>query len=469
MTRKISFIVIILLQFSSPVFADNSIVSKSDGIGDITLTVYNYDIAFISELRNIELPSGRVELTFYDIPSSIIPASARLEALDGTGKLSLIENRYEYDLSDELKLSSKYVGKEVKLLFIDPVTGRESTKDATLLKPGRKPVLRIGKDIVFDMPGKILYPPLSDDVFGAPAIIWVLDNGSEGPRLLRTTYLARSISWEANHTLMLSQDESSADLSSTVTMYNSSGMNFLNAKLILIAGEINLETGSAESEISYSKPMSREADVIEEKVFEYYSYELERRYDLMNEERKNLMFRRFSDVPLVKKFFIEGDEALYFSQYRQGVARGSAGVMLELKNGVDSGIGKPLPAGIIRVYKEDSGGRVQFVGEDRIEHSPPGELIRIRTGSAFDIVTERKQTDWLRIAEGVFESSIEVKIRNYKNEDVVITVIEPVPGDWMVLKTSHDFRKTSSDVLEFDIGVPAGKEAVLDYRIRVIL
>jgi hypothetical protein len=277
------------------------------------------------------------------------------------------------------------------------------------------------------------------------------------------------MSWEADYVMKLSPDEQKADLVGWATIHNWSRMSFKNVRLKLAAGEINLEPESKGPQPSYARPQKSDVQFREKRFFEYYLYELKRSTDLQDSVRKQISFKDVSSVPVVKKFFLKGSEAYYFSQYRKGVTRDAAGIMIEFSNDISAGLGTALPAGVVRIYKHDNSGDIQFIGEDSIEHTAESEVIRVRTGKAFDIVSERKQTDWIRIAEGVFESTLEIKIRNHKDKDVSVTVIEPVPGDWMVLRTSHDFRKTSANILEFDLDVPSEKETVLDYRIRVIL
>jgi len=141
---------------------------------------------------------------------------------------------------------------------------------------------------------------------------------------------------------------------------------------------------------------------------------------------------------------------------------------VEIANKQENNLGIPLPKGTVRVYKHDKEGSLQFVGEDLIDHTPKDEKIRIKLGDAFDVVGSRKQTDWKKIAYDTYEASFEISLRNHKKEDVVVNVVEPIPGDWKILTSSHDYEKTEAFTAEFKIPVPKDKETKLTYRVRMI-
>jgi hypothetical protein len=466
--RTISVFVISLL-FSTLAYSSEVVMSTPDDRKTVTLTIYNNDIALVSETRDMELPLGDVSLIYSGIPSMIISDSVQLVSQGTTGGISILEQRYEYDLQDRMTLRKKYIGNKVKLHYKNPATHEEEIKDATIIAIDEQTVLRIDDEITFDFPGYISFPPHPDGLYEKPVIVWQLQNKIADKNTLHVTYLTRGLSWEADYVMKLSSDEQKADLMGWATIHNWSRMSFKNARLKLAAGEINLEPESKGPQPLYARAPESDAGFREKKYFEYYLYELKRSIDLQDSMRKQINFKDVSSVPVVKKFFLKGSEAYYFSQYRKGVTRDAADIMIEFSNDISSGLGTAFPAGVVRVYKHDNSGDMQFIGEDSIEHTAESEVIRVRTGKAFDIVSERKQTDWIRIAEGVFESTLEIKIRNHKDEDVSVTVIEPVPGNWLVLSTSHDFRKTSANILEFDLDVPSNEETILEYRIRVIL
>jgi hypothetical protein len=460
---------VISLLFSTMAFSSDMIRSTPDDRKSVTITIYNNNIALVSETRDVELPMGDISLIYSGVPSLIIPDSIQLETVSRPDGISVLEQRYEYDLQNRMKLRKKYIGEKVKLHYKHPSGNEEEVKDATIIAVDERTVLKVADEIIFDIPGYLSFPPLPGGLYDTPTVVWELRNEFADIHTLNVTCLTRGMSWEADYTLMLSPDENKVDLKGWATIYNGSRMDFRDARLKLAAGEINLEPESKGPQPRYARAPESGESFREKRFFEYHLYELKGKTDLEDDLRKQISFKDTSSVPVVKKYFIKGSEEYYYSQYRQGVTRDTAGIMLEFSNDRSAGLGTALPAGVVRVYKRDSSGDVQFVGEDSIGHTAESEVIRIRTGKAFDIVSERRQTDWIRISEGVFEAILEIKVRNLRDENVSVTVIEPVPGDWMVLRTSHEFRKTSANILEFDLDIPSKKETVLEYRIRVIL
>ncbi|MEE9523900.1 MAG: hypothetical protein V3V59_04005, partial [Thermodesulfovibrionales bacterium] len=415
--RTISVFLISFL-FSTLAYSSEMIRSTPDDRKTVTLTIYNNNIAFVSETRDVELPLGGVSLVFTGIPSLIIPDSVQLVSQGRQGVVSVLEQRYEYDLQDRMTLRKKYIGNKVILHYRNPATHEDEIKDATIIAIDERTVLRIDDEITFDFPGYISFPPHPEGLYEKPAIIWQLQNKIADSNALNVTYLTRGLSWKADYVMKLSPDEDKADLLGRATIHNSRRIDYKNARIKLAAGEINLEPESKGPQPLHVRAPESDVQFREKRFFEFYLYELKRSTDLQDSVRKQISFKDISSIPVVKKFFIKGSEVYYFSQYRKGVTRGAAGIMIEFSNDISAGLGTALPAGVVRIYKYDRSGDIQFIGEDSIEHTAENEVVRVKTGKAFDIVSERKQTDWIRIAEGVFESTFEIKIRNHKDEDI---------------------------------------------------
>jgi hypothetical protein len=173
-----------------------------------------------------------------------------------------------------------------------------------------------------------------------------------------------------------------------------------------------------------------------------------------------------NQVPIKKLFIFTGSPQYYYYQMTQGTNKKKIGVFLELENTKKINLGMPLPKGTVRVYKEDKDGSLQFVGEDRIDHTPKDEKFKIKIGEAFDVVGERIQTDYKRLGSNLFEVAFEVSLRNHKKEDIKVLVEEPIPGDWEMLSNSHPFEKLQAHLTRFDVPVAKDKEVKVKYRIR---
>jgi len=452
------------ISISGAASAAETVTSTAGERSDLSLTVYNSDIALVSETRDVTLPRGESRVRFLDVPGSIIPESIQVR-FEGGVPVTVLEQSYEHDLVSPDRLIDKYVGRKVWLEYVNPVTGREQRLEATILSNRGGTVFRVGDEIILNHAGKIIFPGLPEGLHTEPSLSWTVETEKSADVRLAVQFLARNITWKADYNLLLAGDDTRADLRGWITLNNRSGFAFEKAKLTLVAGEVNVAPERKKGLMRMKMAAEAAPRAKEDRFFEYHTYSLQRRTTLEDNAEKQISMVDIKGIPVKKRYMVKGEQYFYFSRYREGTLRGRAGVFIELK----AGDGIPLPAGTVRVYKRDRNGETRFIGSDNIDHVAAGETVRIRTGDAFDILYERRQADWLRIAEGVFESSIEIKLRNRKDGDVTVTVIEPVPGEWMVLKTSHDFRKTDANTLEFDIKVPKKKETVLNYRVRVIL
>lgn len=469
MKRIFLYLLLAVFIMGGEAYADKILQSTALDRRNIEVTVYNNDIGLVSETRELNIPKGPVSMRFLGIPSSIIPESVNISSLNGEDTLSVYEQNYEYDLLSPKKLLDRYVGRKVRLESVNPKTGEKESVDATVLAGSNGPVFRIGNEITFNYPGRIIFPKLPRDLVTSPSLVWLVNNTSDEKQQISVSYLTKKISWNADYNVILDKDDTMADLSGWVTIDNRSGMTYRDAGLKVVAGDVHLEPESGMRRFMTAKGLNAPPEMKEKKFFEYYLYEIKNRTTIKNNQKKQIRFIDAHNVYVKKKYIVKGNTQYYYSRYRKGTTHGMADVYIDIMNKKNIGLGKPLPKGLVRVYKYDAPNNIIFIGEDRIGHTPAGEDLRVKTGEAFDIVSERKQTDWVRIAEGVFESSMEIGIINHKDKDVVVTVIEPVPGDWRVLHTTHDYRKTGANEIEFDVAVPAGEETKLSYRVRVIL
>ena len=209
------------------------------------------------------------------------------------------------------------------------------------------------------------------------------------------------------------------------------------------------------------------APFTEESFFEYHLYSLQRPTTLKDNQTKQVTLLSAHQVPVKKRFLYYGAEHFYRTQYGTTISNQKVGVYVEVANTKESRLGMPLPKGTLRVYKADRDGSLQFIGEDRVDHTPKDETIKIKMGDAFDLVAERKQTDWKKVAWNLYEVAFEISLRNHKDAPVTINVIEPIPGDWELLSNTHDYHKVDAHTVQFDVPVGKDKEVKLQYRVRV--
>jgi len=467
---KYSFISLLLLVTAGPLSAQEKQVTTQEDQLSLEITVYNSNLGLVKDQRKVKLGTGLQELKFMDVAAQIIPTSVSIKSLQEDEPFSILEQNYEYDLLSPRKLLDKYVGKEVKLFTKNPYTEREEMVSATLLANNEnQPVFQIGKDITFNHPGRILFPEIPKDLISKPSLIWLLDNKTATPQKIEALYLTNGLNWKSDYVLVLNEQDTRAGLSGWVTIDNRSGAAYQQARLKLVAGDIHRVQ---EDLVRAKKPMAavREAAAPpfkEESFFEYHIYTLDRRTTLKENQTKQISLLNVPQIPVTKEFIYRGTQYYYRSKQGEIISDQKVGVFVQITNSQENHLGLPLPKGTVRAYKRDTDGSLQLVGEDAIDHTPKNEKIRLKLGEAFDLKAERKQTQWEKLASDTYESAYEIVLRNHKKEDVVIRVVEPLPGDWKVLESSYPFTKLEASTIAFDVPVPKDKQSKLSYRVRI--
>ena len=385
----------------------------------------------------------------------------------------MLEQNYEYDLLDPDKLLHKYVGRDVTVIRTRQSQGTttDETVQARLLSDNGAPVWQIGSDIVTGMPAsQFRFPELPQSLYTRPTLIWTIDNAGAARQRVETSYLAGKLSWNADYVLTIARDDKAADLDGWVTLTNGSGTSFRNAKLQLVAGELNrvrevVARRAMEAARSLAAPAA--APMAEESFSDYHLYTLGRKTTINNSETKQVSLLGATGVPILKRYVVDGQPFYYRSPQRPGAAmKDAVQVFYQFKNEERGGLGLPMPAGVVRVFQADSKGGVQFVGEDRIAHTPKDETLDVKIGSAFDVVCERKQIDFEKIAANTYELEFEITLRNHKTTPVTVDVNEPVGGTWRMLSSSHAWTRTDAWAAHFAVPVAVDGAAVLKYRVR---
>jgi hypothetical protein len=443
---------------------------------EIGVTVYNSNIALIRDVRQIQLGQSIFPLRFEDVAASINPATVHFRSLTDDSKLSVVEQNYEYDLLDPQKLLQKYVGKEVTLVRAETDAG--STKwvetKATLLANNNGPVWKIGNEIVTGMnTDSYRFPELPGNFYSRPTLIWTLDNRGAASQKVEASYLTGNMSWSADYVLTVARDEKLADLDGWVTLNNNSGASYQNAKLQLVAGEIHQVAPVAAPPINgrqvMQMAMAKAADQFtQEGISEYHLYSLGRRTSIQNNESKQIALLNGTGIPVEKHLITEGQT--YYFRNAQGIGNPTpqpVKVSYQFKNEEKGGLGMPLPAGTVRVYLADSKGGIQFIGEDSIQHTPKDETLKIYVGDAFDVVCERKETDYKKLASNLYEMEYEITLRNHKDVPVTVEVLEPIGGDWEIVSSTFPSKKLDARSVGFDVPVAKDGTSKLTYRVRV--
>ncbi len=402
-------------------------VSTLDDQTELAVTVYNSDIALVRDVRQLQLPRGTFDLQFQDIAATVNPATVHFRSLTEPSRVSVLEQNYEYDLLEPDKLLRKYVGREVTLVRVRSQSGggtREEEVKAKLLSFNTAPVWQIDGEIVTGLHADhIRFPELPGNLHARPTLIWSLENTGADRHRIEAAYLASKLAWSADYVLTVARDDKAADIDGWVTLTNGSGTSFKNASLQLVAGDLNRVRqvlGKAMADEFRMESMARAAAPMAQEAFsDYHLYTVGRKTTINNSETKQISMLTGTRFPVVKRYVVNGQAHYYRNAQNPGSPiKDVVQVFYQFKNEEAAGLGMPMPAGVVRVYQADSRGGVQFVGEDRIDHTPKDETLNLKIGNAFDVVAERKQTDFQKIASNVYEVEYEVKVRNHKTTAV---------------------------------------------------
>jgi hypothetical protein len=435
---------------------------------NVSVTIYNSNIGLVKDTRLVDLKTGIHELKFMDVAGKINPTSVHIKSLISDSSLNVLEQNYEYDLLSPQKLLEKYVGQKVQLATINPETKKEEIVEATLLSTQGGNIFQIGEKIHIGHYGRILLSRIPENLIPQPTLVWRLENRLSKPQKLEASYLTSGINWKADYVAVLNKLDTLTDLTGWVTIDNRSAATYQNALLKLVAGDIHRVQG--EMRMDDARPMAAAKETSqqfkEESFFEYHLYTLNRRTTIKDNQTKQMTLLDANQVPLKKLFIFSGYPQYYYYRIDQRSNKQKVGVFLELENTRKNNLGIPLPKGTIRVYKEDKDGSLQFVGEDRIDHTPKDEKFKIKIGEAFDVVGERVQTDYKHLGYNLYEVAFEVSLRNHKKEDIKVLVEELIPGDWEMLSKTHVYEKLSAHLIRFEVPVAKDKEEKVKYRIR---
>jgi hypothetical protein len=442
----------------------------------VNITVYNSNLGLVRETRRVNLSTGRIALRFADVTAQIRPETVHLASLLSPTALRILEQNYQYDLLNPGKLLDKFVGKEITLVMRRYQNNSEIFEpvQATLLSNNAGQVWRINGQIVIN-PTSIVemrFPDVPKNLVATPTLVWDVESDSAGTQTLEASYLSNGLNWRADYVLVVNADDTRGDLQGWVTLTNSSGATFEDARLQLVAGDVNRVSDRRDYELAGAmakREMSDESQFKEQGFFEYHLYTMQRPTTIRDNETKQVSLLEAAGFDVKKEFVINGQRYYYTSYNNPGQPiKEKVGVFIQFRNAQQNKLGMPLPAGTVRLYKKDATGNQQFIGEDRIDHTPKDEDVRVKVGDAFDVVAERKQIDYRVIVSGhLYEYAYEIKIRNHKDGPVTVVVNEPIGGDWEMVSSTFEAKKTAAFAAQFNVPVAKDGEATLSYRVRV--
>jgi hypothetical protein len=436
-------------------FVLSGIMVASANAEETALTVYNNDLAVVTQKDSMQFKKGLQTITITGVAERIDPTTVRLKSADGI--VTVLEQNYRYDLATSQNVLEKYIDKNITLWVTDinPFQGvlRSVAGDVVVSTSDGLKIVKLDAIHGFDL------PELPAGLVTRPTLVWNISSEREGVVATELSYMTGGFDWHAEYTAVIADDEKAMELSSWVSIQNQSGASFTNTTLKLVAGDVNraLPQPVPRAYIAKTDMMQENAAAgfQERGLFEYHLYELSGRTTVQNKEIKQIaLFEPVTakvEKRLVYDYTKDPDNVL---------------AMIEFTNNERSGLGMPLPSGTVRVFTRDTDGTIQFVGEDTIDHTPKDDEIRLQLGSSFDITAERRVMDSRRISDRIREETLEIDLRNRKDEQVSVTIMERLWGSWDIVKASDGIKKKDATTAECTVTVPAGGVKTISYTVR---
>ncbi|OYT41892.1 MAG: DUF4139 domain-containing protein [Candidatus Altiarchaeales archaeon ex4484_43] len=435
---------------------------------DLEVTIYNSNLGVVKEYRTNFLAAGLNDVLYEGVASKIDPTSVRLKSINGN--IEVLEQNFQYDLVSRDKILAKYIDKEITAYQIYG-DKKELVRGTLLSFSGNQLILKDENgEIQIISVSNLVLPELPEGLITKPTLHWIIDSEEAMNHTLELSYMTSGMTWKADYVVVTNDDDTKLDLNGWVTITNNAGTTFKNTALKLVAGDVHRVRagGTLERNMLYAeKAMAPSAkQFVEETLFEYHMYDLQRKTTLKNNEQKQISLLSSNDINVEKEYVY--DDIRYWWWYGSGwsdTGEKKVNVMLNFENSEENNLGIPLPKGTVRVFKKDSEGKLQFIGEDSIDHTPKDETIRLFIGQAFDIVGQRKQMDFNKLSNW-YEYVWEVTLRNHKDEDITVTVLERTGGDWEIVEENYEHTKESNNLIKWKVPVESDGESKLIYTIR---
>jgi len=428
-----------------------------------------------------------------DVAAQIDPTSIHFLSLTAPDSVVVREQEYQYDMLTTDNILNKSVGKRVRLRRVTPqgvdiIEGTLLTPATVVMPPGETGgggqqrlslAIKTDKGVVLNPQGEWTLDELPAGLLAKPTLLWKLETTRAGKHNGQISYITARINWMTDYVAVANAADDKVDLNGWVTIDNKSGARYPEATLQLMAGDVRRITREAlymPLNALARRTAAAPAPQFEEKTFfEYHLYTLAGTTTIEDNSTKQLSLLSAAGVPVKKLYIFDPMRQYWFNWYPgqgqpgagEDTQKGKVNVMLELTNTKENHLGMPLPRGKMRIYKADDKGRLQFVGEDQIDHTPKDEKIRLWVGDAFDIVGERGRTEFQRVSDRVEEDAYSITLRNHKDAAVEVLVVERLAGDWKVLSKTHAFNQKDAHTIEFPVQVPKDGAVTVTYRVRI--
>jgi hypothetical protein len=434
---------------------------------EISLTIYDKGIALIEHVRPISAPAGRQRIEFAGVSAQIVPETVSFLAPG----IDLIEQNFDYDLLTPSKLMEKAVGSKVRLVRVNPATGAETSETADVLSAVDGVVLRIGNRIEVlrddNLPTRVIFDKVPENLRAEPTLSVLVNAANPVSATARLTYLSRGLDWNADYVAVFDEPKSESSMQGWITLRNTSGTTFANARAQLVSGDVNLVNGEEgywqyqQQRRAANQRVAGTESTGRQQLGDYYVYPIRQLTTIANNQTKQVSFLDATGVKASKGYEIT------FQGFGSNDEPQSAEVRMRFSNAKAAGLGEQLPSGVVRVYMRDARGQPQFVGEDHIGHTSAGSELALKIGDAFDVSVQPTLVATRRVTKRKSEYDMRYLLRNARSGPVVLTLRQD--GLWReneVLKESTKGRRTDADSFAWDVTIPANGESSLTFTIR---
>lgn len=428
------------------------------GQGDVAVTIYNNDLALVRDTRQLAFPRGRARQDFADVSAAIRPETVTLTTTDA----SVVEQNFDYDLLSPQKLMDKAVGQTVTLVRTNPATGAETREEARVLANNNGTIVQIGSRIeVLDRnAGRVIFPSLPPNLRARPTLSVTLDSASAGTRPATLTYLSRGLGWKADYVALFDEKLGKLDVQGWITLTNTSGTTFDQAKTLLVAGSVGSEEDNRPRYYGggprYTQPRGNQAGTEtanREQLGDFYVYPLAERTTIADAQTKQVSFLDVAGAPAAKAYFYRNDWLATENEAK------SVDTVLKFSSSREGGLGDALPAGTVRVYMRDARGTPQFIGESAIPHTPMGSRLALKTGEAFDVkilpVVEKRE----KISDLRWRTTMRYTLTNARTTEAIVEVAQAGLDRWWhdtrITAESQKSERPTADEAVWQVRVPA--------------
>lgn len=429
--------------------------------GDVSVTIYNGDVALVQDVRQLTLAAGRVRQSFPDVSAQIRPETVSLTMPDA----GIVEQNFDYDLLSPSSLMEKAVGETITLVRTNPATGAETRERAR--------VLAVNGGVVLDMDGRIevlrddglpvraVFDRVPESLRARPTLSVTLASARSGTRPATLSYLTRGLGWSADYVALFDDKAGTIDVQGWVTLRNTTGTTFTNAKTLLVAGEVGSANDEDDAPVRPRRPVRTQAGTetsAREQLGDYYLYPLAERTTIADKQTKQVSFLDVKGVA--------ASSGYRFDNGWLGTAdapRSAQSVLRFSNRGGTGGVGDALPAGTVRVYIRDARGQPQFTGENRIEHTPQGSTIALPTGDAFDVKVQPAVVERTRLGGDRWRTRMRYTLTNARPRAVTVELVQS-GLDWSDTRIIDESRKSerpNAGSATWQVPVPANGEAVV--------